>query len=358
MTRRVTKPKVNNHPEFSISHRKIGAAFKPVVIAEIGINHGGKLADALKLAEFAIKSGAEIIKHQTHIPECEMSIEACDVIPGNAQVSIYEVIAKNSISLEEEVKLAEFVRKNGAIYLSTPFSREAADFLHQVIDVPAFKIGSGECNNYPLVDYIAQFGKPIILSTGMNSIESIEQSVKIFRKHSVPFALLHCTNLYPTADKLIRLEAISELKVNFPDAVVGLSDHSLTNYPCLGAVALGASILERHFTDTKERIGPDIICSMTPEELAELINGANIIHETLGKDKRPIKEEEVTMAFAFSSVVATRDVEIGEELTADNIWVKRPSGGDFGPSELQNLYGKIAITKIPANTQLKKTQIV
>jgi N-acetylneuraminate synthase len=327
------------------------------VIAEIGINHGGKLIDALKLAGDAIKSGAEIIKHQTHIPECEMSIEARYVIPGNAQASIYEVIKQNSISLEEEVILADFVRSNGAIYLSTPFSREAADFLNQVIDVPAFKIGSGECNNYPLVEHIASFGKPIILSTGMNSIESIEQSVKIFRRHSVPFALLHCTNLYPTAEKLIRLEAISELRINFPDAVVGLSDHSLTNYPCLGAVALGASILERHFTDTKERIGPDIICSMTPKELRELINGANIIHETLGKGKRLIREEEVTMAFAFSSVVATKDIETGEKLSPDNIWVKRPSGGDFSPSELQNLYGKSAVIRIPANTQLKKSQI-
>ncbi|NBU90285.1 MAG: polyhydroxyalkanoate biosynthesis repressor PhaR, partial [Flavobacteriia bacterium] len=113
--------------------------------------------------------------------------------------------------------------------------------------------------------------------------------------------LLHCTNLYPTADKLIRLDAIRELEMNFPDAVIGLSDHSLTNYPCLGAVALGASILERHFTDSKNRFGPDIICSMTPVELVELIHGSKIIHNTLGSGKYATSEEEITIAFAFSS---------------------------------------------------------
>ena len=335
----------------------VGSKHRPVVIAELGINHAGKLADALLLAKIAIDHGAKIIKHQTHMPDFEMSFEARSVIPGNAKISIYEVISQNSISLDDELELARYVKSRGAVYLSTPFSREAADFLNNTINVPAFKIGSGECNNYPLVEHIAKFGKPIIMSTGMNTIESITPAVEILRKYNIPFALLHCTNLYPTADKLIRLEAIKELEVNFPDAVLGLSDHSLTNYPCLGAVALGASILERHFTDTKERIGPDIICSMTPIELVELINGTNIIYKTLGYGKRAIREEEVTMAFAFSSVVATKDIESGEKLSSDNIWVKRPSGGDFGPSELQNLYGKSAVTRIPANTQLKKNQI-
>jgi len=335
----------------------VGSNYNPVVIAELGINHGGKLFDALLLAKIAIDNGAKIIKHQTHLPDFEMSIESRNVIPGNAEVSIYEVISNNSISLEDEIELARYVRSRGVIYLSTPFSREAADFLNNIINVPAFKIGSGECNNYPLVEHIAKFGKPIILSTGMNTIDSITPSVEIFRKYNIPFALLHCTNLYPTADKLVRLEAIKQLAVHFPDAVMGLSDHSLTNYPCLGAVALGASILERHFTDTKDRVGPDIICSMTPSELVELINGSKIIHDTLGSGKYATNDEEITIAFAFSSVVATRDIEVGEKLSSENIWIKRPSGGDFAPSELQNLYGKNAATKIPANTQLKKSQI-
>jgi N-acetylneuraminate synthase len=349
---------MSNTPTLSIEKRLIGLEYEPVVVVEIGINHGGKLKEAIQLAKIAIDNGAEIIKHQTHIPDSEMSIEAQSVIPGNASISIYEVIKENSISLEDEIRLAEYVRSRGCIYMSTPFSREAADFLNEVIRVPAFKIGSGECNNYPLIEHISKFGKPIILSTGMNNIKSIEPAVEVFRKFSIPYALLHCTNLYPTADKLIRLEAIHELRDRFPDAVIGLSDHSLTNFPCLGAVALGASILERHFTDTKDRLGPDIICSMTPTELIELKNGSRIIHQTLGKGKCAVDEEEITIAFAFSSVVATRNIETGEELSPANIWVKRPSGGDYSPKDLYSLYGKKAAINIVANTQIKKSQIV
>ena len=191
----------------------------------------------------------------------------------------------------------------------------------------------------------------------MNSIESIRPAVEIFRRYKTSFALLHCTNLYPTPDRLIRLNAIQDIQNAFPDAVIGLSDHSLSNYPCLGAVALGASILERHFTDSKDRIGPDIICSMTPVELTDLIDGSAIIHSTLGHGKSAVDEESVTIAFAFSSVVATRDISRSETLSLDNVWVKRPSGGDFLPEDLGLVLGKCASEFIPANTQIRKSQL-
>ena len=346
-----------NLPEMMIGARAVGLAHPPLVVAELGINHGGRLETALELAKRAVESGAEVIKHQTHIPDAEMSLEAKNIIPGNATTSIYDVISKNSISLEEEKVLADYVRSLGAIYISTPFSKEAAKFLNDEIDVPAFKIGSGECNNYPLVEYIASFGKPIILSTGMNNLESIKPSVEIFRKYSIPFALLHCTNLYPTPSKLIKLQAILELASAFPDAVLGLSDHSTSNYPCLGAVALGASILERHFTDSTSRPGPDIICSMTPSELSELIRGSKIIHSTMGKDKKANPEEDVTIAFAFASVVATRDLNPGDILSEENIWLKRPNGGDFSPVDFPKMLGRKVSLHVPANTQIKREQI-
>ena len=344
-------------PEIRIGHLRAGLDYPPLVVAEIGINHGGDLKVALELAASAIKAGAKVVKHQTHIPDAEMSLEARYVIPGNADKSIYEVISENSISLEDEIVLAEYVRSLGAVYLSTPFSKEAAIFLNEVVKVEAFKIGSGECNNYPLIELIADFGKPIILSTGMNSLESIRFAVDIFRRKKTPFALLHCTNLYPTPDKLIRLNAIQEIQREFPDAVTGLSDHSLSNYPCLGAVALGASILERHFTDSKDRIGPDIICSMTPSELTELIQGSEVIHSTLGYGKSAVVEESVTIAFAFSSVVSTREISEGEILTLEYVWVKRPSGGDFWPIDLESVLGKKTTSPIPANTQIRKSQL-
>ena len=258
--------------QFMIANRMIGDAYPPVVIAEIGINHEGSIDVAIALADSAINSGAEIVKHQTHIVEDEMSIEAKSVIPIHDSRSIYEIIEHCALSESDEFRLMKHVQQRGAIFISTPFSRAAADRLNK-FDVPAFKIGSGECNNYPLIKHIAKFGKPIILSTGMNTIETIRPSVEIMRAAKVPFALLHCTNIYPTPPELVRLGAINILKEAFPDAVVGLSDHTTSNYTCLGAVAVGASILERHFTDSMKRVGPDISSSMDPESLKSLIEG-------------------------------------------------------------------------------------
>jgi len=341
---------------FRIADRSIGNDFPPLVIAEIGINHNGDLNLAKLLVDAATSAGAEIIKHQTHIPDAEMSLEAKLVIPGNAEISIFEVISNCALTLDEESQLAEYVRDKGLIYISTPFSFEAVDFLES-IDVPAYKIGSGECNNYPLVEVIASKGKPVIMSTGMNSIESISPSVEILREYGVPYALLHCTNLYPTPDNLIRLNSILDLKMAFPDAVLGLSDHSLTNYPCLASVALGASILERHFTDSKSRPGPDIICSMSPRELTELIDASKIIYEATQGSKFPVKEEDVTIAFAFASVVAKRNLSKGHVITREDITLKRPSGGDFGPKNFLSLIGKTVVEDIPLNKQIRRGQV-
>jgi N-acetylneuraminate synthase len=343
--------------EFSIAGRMIGENHPPIVIAEIGINHEGSLDAAISLADAAINSGAEIVKHQTHIVEDEMSMEAKLVIPANADSSIYEIIERCALSEKDEYILMKHVQQRGAIFISTPFSRAAADRLAK-FNVPAFKIGSGECNNYPLVKHISSFGKPIILSTGMNTIETIRPSVEILRKAKVPYALLHCTNIYPTPPELVRLGAIKIISDAFPDAVIGLSDHTTSNYTCLGAVALGAAILERHFTDTMQRIGPDISSSMDPASLTALIEGSKIIFSARGGDKGPVADEAPTIAFAFASVVSTRDIRRGEALSPENIWVRRPSGGDFNVLDYESLFGKIVSVDIKGGFQLKKTDLV
>src|SRR4051812_19174929 len=265
-------------PFFEIAGRKVGYDYKPLVIAEIGINHEGSLKTARQMIDAAYNAGAEVIKHQTHIVEDEMSSAAKKTIPGNADVSIYEIMRRCSLSEEEELEMKCYTESKGMIFISTPFSRAAANRL-QKWNAPAYKIGSGECNNYPLVEHIASFGKPVILSTGMNTIESIGKSVAILKKYNLPFALLHTTNLYPTPNHLVRLGAINQLQKAFPDAVIGLSDHTLSNHACFGAVALGASILERHFTDHMSRPGPDIICSMYVHSCKELIEGATILKQ-------------------------------------------------------------------------------
>lgn len=343
--------------EFKIADLLIGDNHPPVVIAEIGINHEGSLETAIQMVDAAIDAGAEIIKHQTHIVEDEMSDEAKGVIPGNADVSIYEIMARCALSEADERSLMKYVQQRGAIFISTPFSRAAVDRLVE-FDIPAFKVGSGECNNYPLIKHIARFGKPVIISTGMNSIESVRPSVEILRKARIPYALMHCTNVYPTPPELVRLGAMTQLKEAFPDAVIGLSDHTISNYPCLGSVALGASILERHFTDRMDRPGPDIVCSMDPVALKELIEGSKIIFAARGGEKGPVEAEAPTIAFAFASVVAIRDIAPGQKLSEENIWVKRPGGGDFTVLDYETLLGKIAKAPIPRGLQIKKSDVL
>lgn len=345
------------HPEFEIAGRLVGYDHDPLVIAEIGINHEGSLLTAFEMVDAAHKIGAEIIKHQTHVVDDEMSGAAKLVIPGNADVSIYEIMRRCALTEEDETSLKAYVEAKGMIFISTPFSRAAALRL-QRMDVPAYKIGSGECNNFPLIELIASFGKPVIMSTGMNTIESVAKAVRILREHGVPYALLHCTNVYPTPPHLVRLGAISALAEHFPDAVLGLSDHSLSNYPCLGAVAVGASILERHFTDNMSRPGPDIVCSMDPQAMKELMEGSKIIKQARGGVKGPVQEEEVTIAFAYASVVTTQDILAGEEFTKENLWVKRPGTGEILAEEYNTILGKRALCDIKADTLLRKADVI
>jgi sialic acid synthase SpsE len=339
------------NPYIEIAGRKIGLDFPPLIIAEIGINHEGSLQVAKEMVDAAYRAGVEVVKHQTHIVADEMSAAAKKIIPGNADVSIYEIMERCSLDETDELALKNYVESKGMIFISTPFSRAAADRLQQ-FDVPAYKIGSGECNNYPLLEHIAAFGKPVILSTGMNTIESITKAVAIFDKHKVPLALLHTTNLYPTPIYLVRLGAMMEMHQAFPDKVFGLSDHTLNNNACLGAVALGGAILERHFTDHMQRIGPDIICSMDEHACKELIVNSAEIALMRGGTKQAAKEEQVTIDFAFATVCTIKPIKKGELLTNENIWVKRPGTGSILAEYFKDLIGKKATRFINNDEQL------
>ena len=339
------------NPYITIAGRKIGPDYHPLVIAEIGINHEGSMAVAKEMVDAAHRAGVELVKHQTHIVADEMSGAAKKVIPGNSDVSIYEIMERCALNEAEELELKKYVESKGMIFISTPFSRAAANRL-QKMEVPAYKIGSGECNNYPLLEHIATFGKPIIMSTGMNTIESVQKAVAIFDKYNVPVALLHTTNLYPTPIHLVRFGAMIQLHEVFPNKVFGLSDHTLNNNACLGAVALGASILERHFTDTMQRTGPDIVCSMDEKACQELIVSSAEIALMRGGTKKPADEEQVTIDFAFATVCAIAPIKKGEILTKQNIWVKRPGTGKILAEHFNNLIGKITTRDIDNDEQL------
>jgi len=342
--------------EFEIAGRKIGPDHPPLVVAEIGINHNGSLEVAMAMVDAAERAGVEVVKHQTHVIEDEMSKAAQKVSPGNSDQSIYDIMADCALDEEEEVALKEYVESKGMIFISTPFSRAAAERLERM-GVSAYKIGSGECNNYPLIKHIARFGKPVILSTGMNTIPSVRKAVEIFEEFDVPYALLHTTNLYPTPPHLVRLGAMTELADNFPNAVIGLSDHTTDNLACLGATALGASILERHFTDTMDRQGPDIVCSMDENACRELIIGSLTLHSELGGVKEPATEEQVTMDFAFATVVTIKDIEEGEMFTDQNLWVKRPGTGEIKADRYESILGRRATRPLASDTHLSDSDI-
>jgi sialic acid synthase SpsE len=335
--------------EINISGRTIGPRTPPLVIAEIGINHEGSFEKAIRMVDDAAAAGCECVKFQCHVVEDEMVPN--NVIPGNAKESIWDIMVRCSLTAEEESRLKTYVEKKGMIYLCTPFSRAAAQRLESM-GVCAYKIGSGECNNYPLIEHIAQYKKPVILSTGMNDPQSIVPSVEILRQAKVPFALMHCTSMYPTPYEKIHLGAIPHLASLFPDAVLGFSDHSLGNYASFASVPLGACLLEKHFTSDKAWPGPDICLSMDPAELRELILGSRAIFQALGGAKSILPEEQPTIDFAYASVVTIRNVRKGETFDLENLWVKRPGTGSLLARDFKRVLGRKATRDLPINHQL------
>ena len=342
-------------PEIEIAGRRIGPEHAPLVIAEVGINHEGELDKALQLVDAAADVGAEVVKFQCHITEKEMV--ATDMTPGEiSSESLWDIIKRCELSAEEERRVQAHCAARGVIYLSTPFSREAADRLYEM-DVPAFKIGSGECNNLPLLNHIAAFGKPIILSTGMNDLDSVRRSVATIRAHGTPLAVMHCVSMYPTPYEKIRLGAIDDLRGAFPDLPVGLSDHSLNIWTCLGAVALGASLVEKHFTISRDWPGPDTGISIEPSELRDLIAGAKAVWQARGGNKSVLPEEQPVIEFAFASITAIAPIRAGERFSAANIWVKRPGTGPLHAIRYEQVIGKVARRDLSVDAQVAPEDI-
>ena len=339
-----------------INDREIGPDFPPLVLAEVGINHEGDFDKAISLVDAAFNAGTEVVKFQTHITDKEML--KTDMPPGDiSDEPLWDIIKRCELSEKEEIKIQKYCMTKNITYLSTPFSREAADRLENM-GVPAFKIGSGECNNLPLINHIASKKKPIILSTGMNDIDSIARTVKIIENYQCPLAILHCTSMYPTPYTNVRLGAIEDLKNNFKDHPIGLSDHSMGIETCLGAIALGACILEKHFTISREWPGPDTGISIEPEELKNLINGSIKVWEARGGKKTILPQEKPVIDFAYASIVSIKPIKIGEVFSLDNIWVKRPGNGELLADDFNKIIGMIAKNDINTDQQIIPDDIV
>lgn len=334
-----------------IANRSIGPDHPPLVIADIGINHGGDLNVAKDMLRLAALSGCEMVKHQTHIVEDEMTEEAKQIFPPNADVSIWEVMERCALGRDDEAALKDYAESLGMIFISTPFSRAACDFL-ETLDVPAYKIGSGEADNLPLIRHISGKGKPVIMSTGMQTIDTIRASVQILEDSGVDYALLECTNLYPSPPEIVSLQGVTDLRNAFPNAVIGFSDHSIGPEMALASVALGANILERHFTDSRYRKGPDISCSMDPSELRHLIDRSREIHTALHNPKERTAAEEDVYRFARASVVADMDLPAGHTITEADIWARRPGSGTIAGYDFDKVVGKTLSVAVTRNQQL------
>lgn len=336
--------------DFALGKRRVGPDEPPLVIAEVGINHEGSVDKAIALADAAIGAGAECVKFQCHITPAEM-LET-DMRPGKiSEERLWDIIRRCELTEAEERRLKSYCEQKGVIYLCTPFSREAADRLESM-DVVGFKIGSGECNHIPLLKHVARKGRPMILSTGMNDMASIRAAVEAIRSVGCPLMLLHCTSTYPSRYAQMRLGAIAELREAF-GLQVGLSDHSPNVYTCLGAVALGAVALEKHFTVSRSWPGPDVPLSIEPHELAELVRGSRAIWEARGGRKGILPEEQPVIDFAYATAVTVKPIARGETFTPENAWAKRPGTGPIHAREMEaRVFGRRAARDLKADVQI------
>lgn len=276
----------------------------------------------------------------------------------NFDESLYDALKRTNLSFKEHRELKDLCKKLGIQYLCTPFSRDGADLLEK-LGVDAYKTGSGELTNLPLIEHIAKKGKPMIISTGMCTVEEVKETVDLVKKIGTPFILTHCVSAYPTPYKRANLKVIQKYEKLFV-VPVGLSDHSQGIYTALGAAALGACFIEKHFTLNKLAKGPDHPVSIEPQDLLELVKGAKAIFDALGEERKIFPEEEQIVAWARHSVVSEKPIRKGSVIKEDMVWVKRPGPqpGSIPAREFRRIIGKRAKIDIPKDVQLKWEYLV
>jgi pseudaminic acid synthase len=343
--------------EFDFSHRSYGELFPPYVIAELSANHNQSLELALKLVEAAASSGANAIKLQTYTPDSltlnsrKKDFYLPSVGSPWAGKRLWELYDQAYTPWEWHEEIFARARELGMGTISTAFDKESVDFLLG-LKVDALKIASFELINIPLIRKSAETGLPLLISTGMGSLSEIQEAVETVRNvGKSSLVLLKCTSAYPSQPKDANLRAISDLRSRFGVAV-GLSDHTMSISVASAATALGACVIEKHLTLSRELGGPDSGFSLEPVEFKEMVSAVQSIHETLGETKYGIQQSEIASAWERPSIWVTKDIAAGELFTQHNLRVVRPSGG-MHPRELTKVLGKQASCKIEAESPLQ-----
>ena len=329
---------------FQIGAVQVGRGCRAVTIAEAACEHLGSLEVAKRMVDAAAAAGADIIKFQMHLPE--------EMVPGSIQFwggSMDEVLAKYNLSVNDHRELINYCSNQGIQYLCTPFCAAAADILDEM-GVPAFKTGSGEMTNIPMLRSIARKKKPMIVSTGMATVEEISQTVSALKEEDATFALMNCTSAYPPSYDQINLNFMHTLRDKF-GVIVGHSDHTPEVWTAISAVALGAKIIEKHFTLDRALKGPDYHVSLEPREFRTMVDAIRKVEAALGSVKTVYPEEQVVRQWAHHSVVALQDIPAGAKIGSEMIGVKRPGSG-IPARHLAELYGKTAVRSIRVNALL------
>ena len=342
--------------EIKIGNKIIGKNHRCFIIAEAGVNHNGDVLKAKNLIDIAKEAKVDAVKFQTWITEdlITKSVDKAEYQKKNTviQESQFEMIKKLELSFKEFRELKTYADEREIIFLSTPDEEKSVDFLEE-LEILAYKIGSGELTNIFILKKIAEKGKPIILSTGMASLEEIQEAIDvIYKTGNKELILLHCTSQYPTEYKDVNLRAMLTLKEKF-NTIIGYSDHSIGTLVPQLAVSLGAKVIEKHFTYDINAIGPDHKCSLAPFELKKMVKKIRLVEQILGNGKKePTAEELKIKKLIRKTIVAKRDIPKGTKITKEMLTVKR-SNGALEPKEIKNIIGKTSLVDIEKDQAFK-----
>lgn len=307
-----------------IEDRTLGPDQPPVVIAEIGNNHDGSIRQAEALIQAAADAGADAVKFQTHIAEAEMLPST--PTPPHFDEPRFAFTKRMELSKDDHLRVKAYAQERGLIWFSTPFSVEAVELLEDV-GTPLYKVASGEVTNPPLLEAIAATGKPVLVSSGMSGLEDVERAVGVFREAGCDTLVMQCTSTYPCPPEEVNLRAMLAMGERF-GTLVGLSDHTPGLQVSVAAVALGAVTVEKHFTLSRYLYGPDHKASLTPEQLAQLVEAVREVHAALGSDEK-VRDPSLDPARATfeKSVVTATEIPQGVVLEAAMLTTKRPGNG-------------------------------
>jgi len=336
-----------------IDGRVVGSGSKVFVIAEIGLNHDGSISTAMKSIDAAADCGADAVKFQTFRAD-RLMVATWDRFSHqeDGTESACEMFRRLELTYEDQEKLKRHADSRGIVFLSTPFDEESVDFLHH-LGVPAFKIASSDITHLPLLKHVASKGKPVLLSTGMSFLNEVTEAVWALKSGGASeIVLMHCISNYPATQESLNLRAIATMLDRF-DLPVGYSDHSLGIMAPLMAVAVGATVLEKHFTLDKQSRGPDHKMSADPEELRSLIQQLKTVEMSLGDGrKRPAESEDANRLLSRRSIVAAVDIRANEPLAGWMLAFKRPGSG-LEPRQIEKVLRMKARRNISKDTLLQ-----